>query len=46
MIFIDDYTIITWVKFLQSKSEAFENFKIFKAKVENESGHKIKFLRS
>ena len=34
------------MEFLKEKSEAFENFKIFKVMVENESGMKIKCLRS
>ena len=34
-----------WVSFLKEKS-AFEKFKIFKNKVENESGVRIKSLRS
>ena len=46
MLFIDDYTRIIWVTFLKTKSEAFDKFKLFNAKVENESGHKIKCLRS
>ena len=37
---------MTWVTFLKEKSEAFMNFKSFKALVENERNHKIKFLRS
>ena len=45
MLFIDDYTRMTWVTFLKQKSEAFEKFKIFKAKVENETNLKIKCLR-
>lgn len=46
ILFIDDYTRIMWVAFLREKSEAFGKFKIFKAKVENESGIRIKCLRS
>ena len=34
-----------WVDFLKEKLEAFEKFKIFKNKVENESRAKIKSLR-
>ena len=34
-----------WVAFLKEKSEAFEKFKIFKNRVENESSMKIKCLR-
>ena len=45
-LFINDYSRMTWVTFLKSKSEAFKKFKLFKAKVENESGRKIKCLRS
>ena len=35
-----------WVAFLKKRSEAFEKFKIFKDRVENESGVKIKCSRS
>ena len=43
--FIDDYSRKTWVYFLQEKSEAFNVFKIFKARVENETGRTVKNLR-
>ena len=46
MLLIDDYTRMTWVCFLEKKSEAFEWFKIFKETVENETDFKIKTLRS
>ena len=46
MLFIDDFSRMSWVTFLKNKSEAFTKFKLFKAKVENESGRKIKCLRS
>jgi hypothetical protein len=46
MLFIDDYTIMTWVCFLKKKSEAFECFKVFKELIENETDLKIKCLRS
>ena len=46
MLLINDYTRMTWVAFLKEKSKAFEKFKIFKAMAENESGLKIKCLRS
>ena len=42
MILVDDFTRMMWVAFLKEKLEAFEKFKIFKNKVENESGAKIK----
>jgi transposase InsO family protein len=46
ILFIDDYTRMTWVSFLKEKSEAFKKFKAFKAHVENETDLKIKCLRS
>ena len=46
MFLIDDYTRMTQVVFLKEKSEAFEKFKIFKAMAKNESGMKIRCLRS
>ena len=46
MIFVDDFTRMMWVAFLKVKSEAFEKFKIFKNRVENESSVKIKCIRS
>lgn len=46
MLFIDDYTRMTWVTFLKHKSEAFHRFKVFKKMVEKESDMKIKCLRS
>ena len=46
MTFVDDFTKMMWIAFLKEKSKAFEKFKIFKNRVENESGVKIKCLRS
>ena len=45
IIFIDDYTRMTWVSFRREKSKAFELFKVFKAQVENKTDRKIKCLR-
>jgi transposase InsO family protein len=45
MLLVDDYTRMTMVLFLRNKSEAFENFKVYKEMVENEMDSKIKFLR-
>lgn len=45
MLLIDDYSRMMWVVFLKEKSEAFDKFKIFKAKVEIESGLRVKCLR-
>lgn len=42
----DDYTRKTYVYFLKSKRDVFENFKNFKALVENQKEKKIKVLRS
>jgi transposase InsO family protein len=46
MLLVDDYTRMTIVYFLKNKSEAFENFKIYKEMVENEMDLEIKCLRS
>jgi hypothetical protein len=46
MLLVDDYTRMTVVCFLRKKSEAFENFKVYKEMVENEMDSKIKCLRS
>ena len=46
MLLVNDYTRMTTVCFLKNKSEAFENFKIYKEMVENEMDSKIKCLRS
>jgi hypothetical protein len=45
MLLVDDYTRMTAVFFLRNKSEAFENFKVYKEMVENEMDSKIKCLR-
>jgi hypothetical protein len=44
ILLVDDYTEMTRVFFLMNKSKAFENFKVYKEMVENDS--KIKCLRS
>lgn len=44
--FIDDYSRKVWVYYLKEKSEVFEKFKEWKAMVENQTGKKIKYLRS
>lgn len=46
MLLIDDLTRIMWVAFVRDKSEALEKFRVFKSRVENESGPKIKILIS
>ena len=44
--FIDDSTRKLWVYFLKKKSEVFDTFRKWKAMVENETGLKIKRMRS
>ncbi|KAK4390531.1 Retrovirus-related Pol polyprotein from transposon TNT 1-94 [Sesamum angolense] len=46
VIFIDDFSRKVWVYFLKQKSEVFAKFKLWKAEVENQTGRKIKYLRS
>ena len=38
ILFIDDFSRMTWVYFLKVKSEAFGIFKKFKVLIENQSG--------
>ena len=45
MILVDDFTRMMWVSFLKEKLEAFEKFKVFKNRLENESSVTIKCLR-
>ena len=45
LLFIDDFTRMTWVYFLKAKSEAFEKFKEFQNLVERETKEKIGTLR-
>ena len=44
--FIDDYSRKTWIYFLKPKSEVFERFREFKTLVENQTGKKIRVLRT
>ena len=46
MIIVDDFSRMMWVAFLIEKYKEFDKFKIFKNRVKNESGMKIKCLRS
>ncbi|KAL4387685.1 hypothetical protein GQ457_09G013510 [Hibiscus cannabinus] len=46
IIFIDDFTRMTWVYFMKEKSEVFKVFKKFKALAEVQSGCKLQKLRS
>ena len=43
--FIDDFSCKAWIYFLKGKTEVFNNFKEYKALVENQTNRKIKILR-
>jgi transposase InsO family protein len=45
MLFIDDFTTMSWICFVKEKLEALNKFKSFKTLVENEKETKIKCLR-
>ena len=46
LTFIYEFSRFCWVYFLKHKYEVFDLFKVFKALVENQSGRKLKILRS
>ncbi|KAG6488118.1 hypothetical protein ZIOFF_056876 [Zingiber officinale] len=46
LLFVDDYTRMIWIYFLEKKSDAFTTFMKFKALAENQSGCWIKTLRT
>ena len=46
ILFINDYSRMTWVQLLKHKYEAFEMFKAFKNQVENQIKKRIKCLHS
>jgi hypothetical protein len=46
VIFIDDYSRKTWIYFLKTKDEVFDRFREFRALVENQTGRRIRVLRS
>jgi hypothetical protein len=46
LTFIDDHSRKTWIYFLKAKSDVFARFQEFRALVENQTGKKIKVLRS
>ena len=45
-LLVDDCTCYMWVYFLLSKDQDFRTFKVFKEKVKNEVGTKLKMLRT
>ena len=46
LTFVNDFSRKVWVYFLRQKNETFSMFKKFKALVENQTGRKIKKLRT
>ena len=46
LIFVDDFSIFTWVYFVKHKHEVFAKFRVFKATVESELRRNIKRLRT
>lgn len=46
MLLVDDYSRVMWVYLLKSKDEAFNAFKLFRAKVENGGERKVRVLRT
>ena len=46
ILFVDDYTRMVWLYFIQQKSDAFSKFLELKALVERQSGLKMKTLRT
>ena len=44
--FIDDYSRFAWVYFLHNKSEVLSTFQKWKAIVENQTGKRVRYLRS
>jgi hypothetical protein len=45
LLFVDDFTRMTWLFLLKNKSETFSCFQVFKELTENEIDMKIKCLR-
>lgn len=46
LLFVDDFSRMSWVYFLSEKSQAFSFFQKFKARVEKESRFYLNFLRN
>jgi hypothetical protein len=46
VMFIDEFSRKTWIFFMKTKDEVFSRFQEFRAQVENQTGKKIKVLRS
>ncbi|GBP54922.1 Retrovirus-related Pol polyprotein from transposon TNT 1-94 [Eumeta japonica] len=46
LLFVDDASKMTFVYFLKEKNQVFQHFKEFQNRVENQTGNKIKILRT
>jgi transposase InsO family protein len=46
MLIIDDFSRLTWVSFLREKYDVFDKFKMFKVLAKNQTGRKLKAIRS
>jgi transposase InsO family protein len=46
LVIVDDYSRFTWTLFLSKKSNAFQDFKRFSKRIENEKNCKIGYIRS
>ncbi|CAJ2654631.1 unnamed protein product [Trifolium pratense] len=46
LVIVDDYSRWTWVKFLRTKNEAYDEFSIFCKQIQNEKGYTILKVRS
>ncbi|GKB67263.1 retrovirus-related pol polyprotein from transposon TNT 1-94 [Tanacetum coccineum] len=46
LIIVDDYSRYTWTKFFKDKTEAFDQFKIFSKKIQNQLGCTIVSIRT
>ncbi|GJY57295.1 retrovirus-related pol polyprotein from transposon TNT 1-94 [Tanacetum coccineum] len=45
LVIVDDYSRYTWTRFLRTKNEAFDQFKIFSRKIQNQLGCQIVSIR-
>ncbi|GKE51539.1 retrovirus-related pol polyprotein from transposon TNT 1-94 [Tanacetum coccineum] len=46
LVIVDEYSRITWTRFLQNKTEAFEQFEIFSKKIQSQLGCSIVSIRT
>ncbi|GJR58451.1 retrovirus-related pol polyprotein from transposon TNT 1-94, partial [Tanacetum coccineum] len=46
LVIVDDYSRYTWTRFLKDKTEAFDQFKIFSNKIQNQLGCTIVSIRT